>query len=217
MQFNKNNIFGFVFAIVTTVFVSVLNAAPNEITLPPETAKFRYSSLPGYAIASQKCILCHSPDYISFQPPAMSLEQWTSEVYKMQHKYGAPISGTDIRIIGSYLAVAYGTAKKTDEKVIAASTAAKLIPGTKLDATEEVRQLLYRNACFACHAIDKEIVGPAFQEISAKYRADNDGQEKISHSIRVGSTGKWGDMTMPSMNKLTELEAKALASFILKQ
>jgi len=46
-------------------------AAPVEIKLPQETAKLRASKLPGYAIAVQKCAICHSADYINFQPPGM--------------------------------------------------------------------------------------------------------------------------------------------------
>ena len=53
-----------------------------------DTSTLRASDLPGYAIALQKCGICHSADYISFQPPGMDLAQWTAEMTKMQHSYG---------------------------------------------------------------------------------------------------------------------------------
>ena len=89
-------------------------AAPATLTLPPETAKFKPSRLPGYAIALQQCLICHSADYIRYQPPGMSLAQWTGEATKMQHLYGAPLSDQDVALVGAYLAVVYGQVKEAD-------------------------------------------------------------------------------------------------------
>jgi hypothetical protein len=82
----------------------------HDFKLPPETAVLRSSALPGYAIALQKCGICHSADYINQQPPHMSLTQWTGEMTKMQHSYGAPIDESEIKLLGIYLAATYGDA-----------------------------------------------------------------------------------------------------------
>ena len=71
----------------------------------------------------QKCAICHSADYVAYQSPSMTQAQWTGEMAKMQHAYGAPISDDEVRQLGAYLAVAYGSAKATDPEVMAASTA----------------------------------------------------------------------------------------------
>lgn len=92
-----------------------------SITLPPETATLRHSDLPGYIAASSKCVICHSVDYINFQPPGMNQIQWTAEVTKMQRKYGAPISDNEVAAIGAYLAVAYGSANASDDSINSAS------------------------------------------------------------------------------------------------
>ncbi len=84
--------------------------AVHDITLPAETAVLRPSALPGYTIAVQKCGICHSADYINLQPPHMSLAQWTAEMSKMQHAYGAPIDESEIELLGVYFAAAYGDA-----------------------------------------------------------------------------------------------------------
>ncbi len=83
-------------------------AAPKSIELPEETARLKQSSHPGYQVALQKCSICHSADYINLQPPAMNLKQWTAEVVKMQHTYGAPITNDEAQLIGEYLATNYG-------------------------------------------------------------------------------------------------------------
>ena len=85
-------------------------AGPAAFELPPETAQLRPSELPGFVIAAQKCSICHSADYINFQPPGMTRTQWTAEMAKMQHTYGAPIDDTEVKLLGIYLAATYGDA-----------------------------------------------------------------------------------------------------------
>ena len=80
---------GLIALCVVAVFAA---AEPLSIKLPTETAKLRPSSLPGYALATQKCQICHSVDYIEYQPPGMIESQWVAEVRKMQHAYAAPIT-----------------------------------------------------------------------------------------------------------------------------
>ncbi len=92
-------------------FASIVAAATSELKLPPETAKLKASKLPGYRIAVQKCGICHSADYINLQPPNMTISQWTVEMVKMQHIYGAPISDNEVKLLGEYLGVTYGNAK----------------------------------------------------------------------------------------------------------
>jgi len=87
-----------------------VDAVTKTISLPPETAQLKPSDLPGYAIARAKCAICHSADYIQYQPPRMSQAQWTAEVQKMQRSYGAPLDADEIKLIGIYLATVYGDA-----------------------------------------------------------------------------------------------------------
>ena len=109
---------------------AIFLAAAAGITLPPDNSKLRPSTLPGYALAQQKCGICHSADYISHQPPGLGQADWTAEKGKMQHYYGAPLSPDEIALIGADLAVAYGSAKASDTGV------------TSLTATWEAAQMV---------------------------------------------------------------------------
>lgn len=211
-------------AICALLAVNVM-AAPPDIKLPPDTSKLRPSKLPGYAVAMQKCAICHSADYVNYQPPGMTQAQWTAEMAKMQHTYGAPISDDEVRQVGAYLAVAYGSAKATDVSVIAASTAT---PGTAAaspapsptaptSASINVQALLASNACLSCHGLNQKIVGPGYHEVAEKYKADPQAQSKLEASIRGGSAGKWGGVAMPPFAALQPEEVKALAAFVLQQ
>lgn len=73
-----------------------------SITLPNETAMLPATSHPGYALALQKCLICHSADYVMMQP-TFSLEKWQSITEKMRVKFKAPLSAEEARLIASYL------------------------------------------------------------------------------------------------------------------
>lgn len=147
-----------------------LSASSKEIILPTDHSSLRPSDLPGYALARQKCAICHSADYINYQAPGLSQAQWTAEAKKMQHAYGAALDEQEIKSIGAYLAVAYGSAKATDASVIAASAKATM-DDENPNAAMDVQALLNANACVGCHAVDRKVVGPAFHEVAAKYKA----------------------------------------------
>jgi cytochrome c551/c552 len=193
------------------------HAEVHALKLPAETAKLKPSRLPGYVIATQKCAVCHSADYVKYQPPGMSLTQWTGEVGKMQHMYGAPITDDDVKVIGAYLAVTYGSAKEADlpAELRVASAAAGAKPAAAKGP--DVQALLASNNCLACHAIDKKIVGPAYHEVAAKYRTDPGAQAMLEKSIHGGSAGKWGQAAMPPFPQLKPEELRALAGFVMKQ
>ena len=207
------------------LFASTLEAAPTEIKLPAETAKLRSSTLPGYAIATQKCGICHSADYVEYQPPHMTLPQWTAEMTKMQRVYGAPISDEEIKLLGVYFTATYGDAKTVSAADAALEPAVAAVAGpTTADAPPasgkarpDVQALLESNGCLACHAIDRMVFGPAYRDVAAKYKSDRQALAHVSDSIRQGGSGKWGAVPMPSFANLGAEDAKALAEYVLKQ
>ncbi len=198
---------------LATLAMGAAAAAPRTIQLPPDHTKLRASPLPGYAMAERKCGICHSADYLSFQPPGLSQAQWTAEVAKMKSAYGAPLDDSEIKAIGAYLAVAYGSAKATDPGILAASPA----PSANKDASIDLQALLNEHACFSCHAADTKIVGPAFHDVAEKYKGKADARALVARSIVQGGSGKWGQAVMPSNPGLSDAEASALAGFVLAQ
>ena len=76
--------------------------------------------------------------------------------------------------------------------------------------------LARKNDCLGCHAVAVKLVGPAFKEVAAKYEGQSDAAERLTESIRNGSVGKWGDLPMPAHPKLSAVDAKKLAEWVLK-
>ena len=76
-------------------------------------------------------------------------------------------------------------------------------------------ELAQKNACMACHAVDKKIVGPSYQDVAKKYAGQKDAVAALSESIRKGGSGKWGPVPMPAQPALNDVDVKTLATWVL--
>ena len=90
------------------------------------------------------------------------------------------------------------------------------VPG---NATPEVKMppLARENHCTSCHAIDKRVVGPAWMEVSRKYRDDPDAEARLIAKVSKGGVGVWGSMPMPANDAAgkKQQQIKELVRFIL--
>ena len=75
--------------------------------------------------------------------------------------------------------------------------------------------LAKKNGCLACHAIDKKVFGPAWRDVAAKYRGDAGAEARLAEKIAKGGGGVWGNMPMPANPKISEVERRSLAKFVL--
>lgn len=73
--------------------------------------------------------------------------------------------------------------------------------------------LAKKNACMACHAVDKKLVGPAYQDVAKKYAGKS--ADELAKSIKAGGSGKWGAVPMPAQTALSDADAKTLAAWVL--
>ncbi len=79
----------------------------------------------------------------------------------------------------------------------------------------EGRKLAQRDNCFACHAIDKKVVGPAWKDIAAKYRGRSNAEAALIEKVAKGSSGVWGSSPMPPNARVSAEDIRALVRFIL--
>jgi len=86
----------------------VATAAPKSITLPPDGVQLKASSLPGYAKAQQNCVVCHSAEYMLYQPPTAPRAYWDAMVKRMKVVFNGPINEADMPDIVDYLVKTYG-------------------------------------------------------------------------------------------------------------
>jgi cytochrome c len=90
--------------------------------------------------------------------------------------------------------------------------AAAVLAATPVFASKE---LATKNACLACHAADKKLVGPSYQDVSKKYAGQKDAEAALAKSIKAGGSGKWGPVPMPAQAALSDADAKTLAAWVL--
>lgn len=71
--------------------------------------------------------------------------------------------------------------------------------------------------CRACHAVDKKMVGPSYQDIAKKYKGDAKAVATLSEKVRKGGTGNWGQVPMPPTppEKIGDADLKAVMEWIL--
>ncbi|NDU91556.1 MAG: cytochrome c [Ferrovum sp.] len=82
--------------------------AALEIELPQDTTTYRPSDLPGFPLALQDCLTCHSSQYVQTQPPLSSRVYWDATVHKMKNAFGAPVEEADTPALVDYLTKTYG-------------------------------------------------------------------------------------------------------------
>jgi cytochrome c551/c552 len=77
---------------------------------------------------------------------------------------------------------------------------------------EEIKPLLAKNTCLACHAVDKKQVGPAYTEVAER----NYSNEKIVELIHNPQPQNWPDyaVAMPPMPQVPKEEALKIAAWI---
>ena len=70
--------------------------------------------------------------------------------------------------------------------------------------------------CFNCHAFNSKSIGPSFYDIKKKYKTTPENVSLLVKRTREGSTGIWGNASMPTHPELTKDETKKMVEWILK-
>ena len=97
-----------------------------------------------------------------------------------------------------------------NKPVAAAKTPAKAVAAAP--TYEQIKPLLQKHTCLACHAADKKVVGPAYREV-AKRKYSN---EKIVELIYNPKPQNWPDFATPMapMPQVPKADALKIASWI---
>ncbi|MGC2166004.1 MAG: c-type cytochrome [Gallionella sp.] len=102
-------------------------------------------------------------------------------------------------------------------KSIIASIAVAGLMMTATANAAEMPALAKKLNCTACHAIDKKVVGPAWQDVANKYKGDAAAAERLQVKVSKGGSGNWGTMPMPPNDAAgtKQAEIKELVAFVL--
>ena len=78
---------------------------------------------------------------------------------------------------------------------------------------DEGKALVEGADCLSCHKVDSKLVGPAYQDVAAKYTdADID---HLAQKVIDGGKGVWGDIPMTPHAGLSKENAQKMVKYIL--
>src|SRR5947208_12785289 len=73
--------------------------------------------------------------------------------------------------------------------------------------------MMKKDGCAACHAVDKKVIGPSYQEVASKYSGDKDAAAKLVKKVKEGGSGVWGQVPMPPNVTTPDADVKALVEW----
>ena len=84
----------------------------------------------------------------------------------------------------------------------------------KVDA-KAAEALAQKSGCIACHNVDKKLIGPAYKDVAAKYKAEKDADKKLAAKVKAGGTGVWGQIPMPPNAQVSDADIGTLVAWIM--
>ncbi|MGD1889954.1 MAG: PQQ-dependent sugar dehydrogenase [Cyclobacteriaceae bacterium] len=74
--------------------------------------------------------------------------------------------------------------------------------------------LIENSGCKACHAFEKQSVGPAYNAVAERYERSDEVTTMLVSKILQGGMGNWGDRAMPAQ-AVSQEEAETIVDYIL--
>jgi cytochrome c len=92
------------------------------------------------------------------------------------------------------------------------------IAAVALAAPSQAQEALAKKYnCFACHAVDKKLVGPSYKDVAAKYAKDPNAEAKLAEKVKKGGSGVWGQVPMPPNSQVPDADVHSLVKWVLSQ
>lgn len=134
-------------------------------------------------------------------------------------------------LLTSLLVVLYGCQPGTPAQQVIASVAATTSAASAVQpptlhqaATEaaniavsevEAVELAKKTGCFACHAIEKKLLGPSWKNVAARFNGNPDAEAYLMNKFLNGGSGAWGSIAMPGYPHVSEADRRILARWVL--
>lgn len=104
--------------------------------------------------------------------------------------------------------------KKTPVEQVATSSPAKS------EDSSDALALAQKSGCLACHGVEKKVVGPAWKDVSAKYKGDAEAKARLIAKVKAGGKGNWTEVTggvpMPPYSpRVADADIEKLVTFVL--
>lgn len=98
--------------------------------------------------------------------------------------------------------------------LLAASTTVVSL-GAVATASADPVALATQRGCMACHQVETKVVGPAYKEVAAKYKGQEDAVEMLSAKVKAGGSGVWGPVPMPPNAHVSDEDIKVIVEWVM--
>ncbi|MBN3758573.1 c-type cytochrome [Paraburkholderia sp. Tr-20389] len=71
------------------------------------------------------------------------------------------------------------------------------------------------NACMGCHAVDRKLVGPSFQQVAEKYKGNAGAPAVLAKKVKDGGSGVWGAIPMPAHPAMSDADIRTVVDWVL--
>ena len=105
--------------------------------------------------------------------------------------------------------------RKLGVVVVALVGFAGLVTAAWADDAPRGQMIARANACMGCHAVDRKVVGPSFQQIAAKYKGDAQAPAKLVNKVKDGGSGVWGVLPMPPHPAMSDADIRTVVDWVL--
>jgi cytochrome c len=105
--------------------------------------------------------------------------------------------------------------RKLGVVVVALVGFAGLVTAAWADDAPRGQMIARANACMGCHAVDRKVVGPSFQQIAAKYKGDAQAPAKLVNKVKDGGSGVWGVLPMPPHPTMSDADIRTVVDWVL--
>ncbi|MDP2792583.1 MAG: c-type cytochrome [Sulfurisoma sp.] len=75
--------------------------------------------------------------------------------------------------------------------------------------------LAKKSNCMACHAADKKMVGPSYQDVAKKYAGNAAAAKDLAAKVKAGGKGVWGQIPMPPNAAVKDADIETLVKWVL--
>jgi cytochrome c len=81
--------------------------------------------------------------------------------------------------------------------------------------SEKGKELIAKSDCLSCHKEKEKLVGPAYADVSKKYKATEDNINKLAEKVIKGGAGVWGQIPMTPHPNLSKEDASEMVKYVL--
>jgi cytochrome c len=103
---------------------------------------------------------------------------------------------------------------QTEKKEAAPATTGSTSSNSNNPDYQKGLELVAKSDCLTCHKVADKLIGPAYQDIAAKYESTDENIELLAGKIIKGGQGVWGQIPMTAHPQLSEEDARQMVKYI---